>query len=84
MKGFKGCGINRISLGLQSMEDELLIHLGRGHNASRSVQAVLDCHHAGIDNISVDLMFELPHQNISQWARTLDIATSLPITHLSL
>lgn len=84
MQAFKGCGINRVSLGLQSMEDDLLVHLGRGHTASRSTQAVLDCYHAGIDNISVDLMFELPHQNISHWTHTLDKVKILPITHLSL
>ncbi|MBM3208236.1 MAG: radical SAM family heme chaperone HemW [Chlamydiae bacterium] len=84
IKEFKACGINRISLGLQSMEDELLVHLGRGHSASKSSQAVIDCYEAGMQNISVDLMFELPHQNMAHWTHTLDKVSTLPITHLSL
>ncbi|MCX6988444.1 MAG: radical SAM family heme chaperone HemW [Chlamydiae bacterium] len=84
MKAFQSIGVNRISLGLQSLDNTLLTLLGRGHNGSKSIQAVHDTYQAGITNISVDLMFELPHQNLSHWNATLEQVRELPITHLSL
>ncbi len=84
MKAFAKAGVNRVSLGLQSLDEHLLQILGRSHTASKSVQAVMDTYDAGIGNISVDLMFELPHQNMNHWKTTLSKVTSLPITHLSL
>jgi len=84
MKDFRKAGINRVSLGLQSLDDTLLTILGRTHTASKSVHAVQATYDAGITNISVDLMFELPHQDVRAWESTLRQVQTLPITHLSL
>lgn len=81
---FKQSGINRISLGAQSFDDSLLKVLGRGHDAKQIKKSVEYAYAAGIDNISIDLMFDLPGQSLSQWRETLQEAVSLPISHLSL
>lgn len=84
IKDFKSIGINRMSIGLQSLDNSLLNILGRTHNANKSILAVEDTYEAGITNISVDLMFELPHQTLNHWNTTLEQVRDLPITHLSL
>lgn len=84
MKRFAIAGINRVSIGIQSLNDELLPILSRKHSANTAKQAVLDTVGAGIPNISIDLMYDLPNQTIDQWLFTLQEAVKLPITHLSL
>ncbi len=84
MREFQALGINRVSLGVQSLVDEELILLGRSHNASRSLKAIHEVYDAGIVNISIDLMFELPSQNVATWEKSLYALSELPITHLSL
>ncbi len=77
-------GINRISLGVQSFSPRLLKILGRHHTERQAIDAVTSIYHHGIKNISIDLMYDLPTQTLEEWQDTLHIATSLPITHLSL
>jgi oxygen-independent coproporphyrinogen III oxidase len=77
-------GINRLSIGVQTLDDDELHLLGRRHGAKKAIEAVLLAKQAGFDNISIDLMFELPTQTLKSWERTLDQAIALPITHLSL
>lgn len=84
MRAYKRAGINRVSLGVQTLDPGLLTALGRLHHPQRAVEAVLMTHEAGIDNISIDLMYDLPGQNLGQWERTLVEAGKLPIRHLSL
>lgn len=84
MQEFQAIGINRVSLGVQSLNDEDLILLGRTHNASKAAQAVQAVHKANITNISIDLMFELPRQTMEGWERTLTSLSTLPLTHVSL
>jgi oxygen-independent coproporphyrinogen-3 oxidase len=84
MKELAKIGINRISIGIQSFDDELLRILGRTHDSSSSLKAIESTYSAGITNISIDLMYELPHQTIKTWETSLEIASKLPITHLSL
>lgn len=74
-------GINRVSIGVQSLDDSSLSILGRNHNAKKAIEAIESCN---IPNISCDLMYDLPHQNLSSWERTLHKLTQLPITHVSL
>lgn len=80
----KDLRFNRISFGTQSFNDNELISLGRGHTASQSITAIRMAHLAGFDNLSIDLMFELPHQTRSSWKKTLSQLRDLPIKHLSL
>jgi len=84
MEQYAEAGINRISLGVQSFDDPLLKTLTREHSAEEAREAVFAIHEAGISDISIDLMYELPGQTLPSWERTLESAASLPISHLSL
>lgn len=84
MKRFSEMGINRVSIGVQSLVDYELSLLGREHTAKRAIQAIHDTYRAGITNISIDLMYELPYQTLHSFSQTLAVLEDLPITHLSL
>lgn len=84
MAAYRDAGINRVSIGVQSFDDNLLQHLGREHSAADAAEAVTIVRDAGIDNITIDLMYDVPHQTMDLWQQTLDTACSLPISHLSL
>ena len=76
-------GINRISLGVQSFDDGSLSVLGRTHTATQAKQATQQAARL-VSNITIDLMYDLPHQTLSSWKQTLSHLDDLPITHLSL
>lgn len=80
----KDLGVNRISLGVQSLDDSSLITLGRGHSANKALEAIDATYKAGIHNISIDLMYDVPSQTVPSFKRTLSRLKELPITHLSL
>ena len=84
MKQFALVGITRVSLGVQSLDDHLLVELSRRHDALKALSAIESTFEAGIENISIDLMYDLPSQTLSSWSRTLDRIENLPIKHLSL
>ncbi|NGX47367.1 MAG: Oxygen-independent coproporphyrinogen-III oxidase-like protein YqeR [Chlamydiae bacterium] len=84
MSKLKGAGINRVSIGVQSLEDDSLLLLERTHNAKRAIDAIHITHNADITNISIDLMYELPEQTSKNFENTLHKLKTLPITHLSL
>ncbi len=77
-------GINRLSLGAQSFLSSELEILGRNHSGKAIFQAIDWAYKAGINNISIDLMYDLPDQSCASWKQNLITAFSLPITHLSL
>ena len=77
------CGINRISLGVQSMDDRELALLGRLHNADQACRACEAVHAAGIRSLNLDLMWGLPGQTEKSWLSTLRKALSLAPDHLS-
>ena len=79
----KKLGINRISLGVQSWDDELLQLLGREHNAQQAEESFWNLRNAGFTNINVDLMFGLPGQTIDQWRATLEKTIALGPEHVS-
>lgn len=64
LKGFREAGINRLSMGIQSFSDKFLKILGRLHNSTEGEEAYFTARKAGFENISLDLMFSLPNQNI--------------------
>jgi oxygen-independent coproporphyrinogen-3 oxidase len=76
-------GITRISLGIQSWDDDLLKLLGREHNAKQGEESFQILRDAGFSNINVDLMFGLPGQTIHQWRSTLERTVSLKPEHVS-
>jgi oxygen-independent coproporphyrinogen-3 oxidase len=77
-------GINRVSLGAQSFDDRVLQWMHRSHDAARIGDAVRALRGAGIDNISLDLIFGLPGELGRDWGRDLDMARALRTAHLSL
>ena len=77
-------GVNRLSIGVQSLDDGLLELLGRRHDAQQAVQAFQEARDAGFTNINLDLMYGLPRQSMSQWKDTLEKLVSLRPTHVSL
>lgn len=82
-KGFRQAGVNRISLGIQALEDRLLARLGRIHTAQEALDAVDCARRGGFENLSIDLMHSLPEQSLSQWEETLEQAISLGPEHIS-
>lgn len=76
-------GINRLSIGVQSMIDRELKILGRMHTAERAEQAVLEAARAGFDNISCDLMIALPDQKPEDMRFSIERMAALPIQHIS-
>ncbi len=79
----RDCGVNRLSLGVQSLDKEQLKRLGRLHTAEDAIQMVEDAASAGFSNISCDLMLALPEQTTQELAQTMQRLTALPITHIS-
>jgi oxygen-independent coproporphyrinogen-3 oxidase len=76
-------GINRISLGVQTWDDDLLQLLGREHNSAKAEQSFRIFREAGFANISIDLMFALPGQTEEQWRASLDKTIALQPEHIS-
>ena len=80
---FKEAGINRISIGIQSFHEDELEFLTRVHDSETAMNTVLDAADVGFDNISIDLIFNLPGQTKEKWLSNLKRAVKLPITHIS-
>ncbi len=76
-------GVNRVSMGVQSLDENLLDRLGRVHSREMVFKSFDTLRQAGFDNINVDLMFAIPGQTLDIWRTTLDEAMSLGSEHLS-
>ena len=76
-------GFNRVSLGIQSDDDEMLKKLGRPHTYAQAVTAYQKIRKAGFKNVSVDLMYGLPGQDLNDWTETLDNVLRLLPEHIS-
>ncbi len=76
-------GVNRLSLGLQSLDEEYLHMLGRSHKLRDGLYAVNHAREAGISNINVDLMWGLPGQGVRHWLNTLREVTRMKPNHIS-
>jgi len=76
-------GVNRLSIGVQSFQDLNLKKLGRIHDASEALRAVREARRAGFENVSVDLIYGIPNQRMSEWLRDLQLAVSEGATHIS-
>ena len=84
LAAFRAAGVNRLSLGVQSLRDDELVRLSRLHGAARARAAVGEARVAGFDNLSVDLMMWLPEQSPAAWLESVDGAIALQPDHLSL
>src|SRR5262249_25076271 len=76
-------GVNRLSIGVQALDDGLLASLGRNHRADAGPACLRAARAAGFDNVSIDLMFGIPGQSRDEWRRTLDAAVALAPEHVS-
>ena len=77
------CGINRLSIGIQSWQDKTLKELNRRHNSQQAEDCIKDAIVAGFNNISVDLIYGIPGMGLDEWSESLDRTFSLDIQHLS-
>ncbi|MDO9288288.1 MAG: radical SAM family heme chaperone HemW, partial [Thermodesulfovibrionales bacterium] len=76
-------GVNRISIGVQSFNNNELKTLGRIHSSNDAVKAIEMIKKAGINNFSIDLMYGIPGQTMDSWRNTLSMAVNLSPTHIS-
>lgn len=83
MHVLKKHGVNRLSLGVQSFDQELLRKLGRTHENEHVFETIRHAKEIGFTNISIDLMYGLPGQTIEQWQDTLNQAFALELQHYS-
>lgn len=82
-EGYRLAGVNRLSLGVQSLEAELLARLGRLHSPEEARRAFDNAREAGFDNVSVDLMYGLPGLNVARWEHTVKEILAWRPEHLS-
>lgn len=83
LKNLKNIGFNRISLGIQSWNDDELIFLNRRHDAAGAENALLNTIKAGFENITIDLIYGLPGMPNENWVKTLEKSLSFDIKHIS-
>jgi oxygen-independent coproporphyrinogen-3 oxidase len=84
LRALRDMGLNRLSFGVQTFDDNLLRSLGRTHNAAGAVEAYEQARRAGFDNLNLDFIYGLPEQTLAAWRATLERAISLRPEHLSL
>lgn len=82
-KLLRSFGVNRISMGVQSLDEALLDRLGRVHSREMVFKSFDTLRQAGFDNLNIDLMFAIPGQTMAIWQATLDEAIALGSEHLS-
>lgn len=75
--------VNRVSLGIQTFQDDILRNIRRRHDSTTAIQAVKALQAAGIHNISIDLIYGLPGQTLELWRHDLHVAFTLGIQHIS-
>lgn len=84
LKELKELGVNRLSIGVQSFDDEILKSIGRIHNSKTAVNCVEMSKAVGFSNMSIDLIYGLPEQNEENFIKSLKMALDLGIEHISL
>lgn len=83
LKRLLAIGVNRLSVGVQSFDADVLAWMRRIHSVDRAERAILDAAEAGFQHLSLDLMYGLPVGNPDRWERDLDRACALPADHMS-
>jgi oxygen-independent coproporphyrinogen-3 oxidase len=83
LRTLRETGVNRLSIGVQALDDGTLAFLGRRHTAGEALRAVAEAKRAGFDNLGLDLMYGIPGQTMDRWLETLAAAAALPAVHLS-
>lgn len=83
LEGIYTLGFNRLSIGIQSFQDEVLTFLNRAHNSKNALQCVSDSRKAGFKNISIDLIYAIPGQPEDAWIQNITTAIELNPEHIS-
>lgn len=83
LKGWLSLGFDRLSIGVQSFHNSQLEWMNRKHSAEQAKKAVELASQFGFTRISIDLIYGLPQSSADEWERTVEIALSLPIDHIS-
>ena len=83
LKALKEVGINRLSIGVQSFDDEDLKFMNRSHNATQSENCLKLAQQVGFNNITIDLIYGLPNQNLADWEKNLKKTFAFNIPHFS-
>jgi oxygen-independent coproporphyrinogen-3 oxidase len=83
LTAYKSNGINRISIGLQAYQSNLLKYLGRQHSPEDFTSSIELAKKAGFSNINVDVIFGIPGQTMEDWVETLKVLVDLDVTHIS-
>jgi putative oxygen-independent coproporphyrinogen III oxidase len=83
LRRIAGTGVNRISIGIQSWNDEELRMLNRRHDSRKAADALRDCFDAGFENVSADLIYGLPGMTVAGWEANLERTFAYPLKHLS-
>ena len=79
----RSIGFNRISIGIQSFNNDILSFLNRNHNANMAEQSIVNARSAGFDNINLDLIYGIPQQSDTQWKENLERVITLKPNHIS-
>lgn len=83
MEGYRALGVNRVSMGVQAMRDDLLANLGRVHSREAALHSLETLFASGFTNVSVDLLCGVPGQSLADIDEAIDSLAAFPITHLS-
>lgn len=83
LKLYKEIGINRLSIGIQSLNDEVLKNIGRIHNSQEALNAIKKAQEVGFENINVDVMFNIPEQSVEDIENTITLLVNSKIKHIS-
>jgi oxygen-independent coproporphyrinogen-3 oxidase len=83
LEGLRNCGINRLSMGMQSAAPHVLATLDRAHTPGRVTQAVAWARTAGFEDVSLDLIYGTPGESMADWGQSVDAALALEPDHLS-
>ncbi|MCP4021022.1 MAG: radical SAM family heme chaperone HemW, partial [Desulfobacteraceae bacterium] len=83
LESLKTLGINRLSIGVQSFDDNKLSFLGRIHTAKQAIQSIENAQKSGFDNIGIDLIFAIPKENEADWHKDIQTALNFNLAHLS-
>ncbi|WP_414755967.1 radical SAM family heme chaperone HemW [Anabaena sp. CCY 9910] len=84
IQGYRSVGVNRVSLGVQAFQEELLKVAGRSHSLKDIFAAIDLIYQVEIPEFSIDLISGLPHQSLDQWQNSLDTAVNIAPTHISI
>lgn len=80
---WQDCGVNRLSIGVQTFDDQLLQSLNRCHNAQQAYHGVVTCFERGFENMNIDLIYGIHKSNSTTWEKDLQLLEQLPVKHLS-